>query len=312
MIDLSFSPKNIWLAIFFWMLSPAFSYAELTQIISLGAESSNHGKRSSINTRLEVSENKNLEDESTYQPVAKVFVDGEHVGTLVGAETPQQPLALIQIVELDSSNPHPEVLLSSFTFGAHCCRETKILTSDVTGKQWVEVSLGYFDGSPIEATDPLKKSQYIIHTYDNRFLYRFGCYACSAAPSIILQLIGTEFHNVTRKPQYLSIHKENLRDMEERLNDALKEDPNGFLAGYVANKALVGELWSGWRIMLKNYNIDTDWGLKECEEGVDANGNCKGEEITYDFPAALKKFSTETGYITTAEAESLASIKIDN
>ena len=55
------------------------------------------------------------------QPVAVVRVNGNEVGRLVGAEKwGGSPAAVVQIAEMDPENPYPEVLLSSFTGGAHC------------------------------------------------------------------------------------------------------------------------------------------------------------------------------------------------
>jgi len=58
------------------------------------------------------------------QPVAVVRVNGNEVGRLVGAEKwGGSPAAVVQIAEMDPANPYPEVLLSSFTGGAHCCNQ---------------------------------------------------------------------------------------------------------------------------------------------------------------------------------------------
>ena len=36
--------------------------------------------------------------------------------------------AVLQVLEMDPSNPYPEVLLSTFTGGAHGCNDTRVLT----------------------------------------------------------------------------------------------------------------------------------------------------------------------------------------
>ena len=74
--------------------------------------------------------------------------------------------------------------------------------------------------------------------------------------------------------------------------------PNGFLAGYVANKALVGELSEGWDRMLQLYDTSSEMGLTECEGDLDANGKCMGGDSVYNsFPEALRAFLVDTVYI---------------
>ncbi len=289
---------------FFSILSVAWAdsaQADVVQMISADVAVSGHDHRSSVGTRVEVKELKDPDGETTFQPVVTVTVDGTVVGQLAGVETSQQPSALVQLVQLDHANPYPEVLISSFTFGAHCCSEVKVLTSDASGKTWTEVDLGHFDGGAIEATDPVGDGQYVIHSYDNRFLYQFGCYACSFAPARILQLEGTTVVDVTRHPKYVPVHRKNLAVMAEWFKESERTPANPFLAAYVANKALVGELADGWKTMLELYDAADDWGLKVCEAGTDDNGRCKADEIKREFPVVLKAFLAETGHISSGD-----------
>ena len=232
------------------------------------------------------------------QPVAVVRVNGNEVGRLVGAEKwGGSPASVVQIAEMDPENPYPEVLLSSFTGGAHCCNQIQVLTSDRSGQTWREVTLGPFDGGDSPAEDPLRNGRFLIVDVDNRFLYRFACYACSTAPARIWQLQGDAFVDVSHRPEFKPLHRRNLQRMAEWFQQKNPESPNGFLAGYVANKALVGELYDGWDRMTQRYD-SSDWGLKECKGDLDDNGKCLGREIVYSsFPEALRAFLIDTGYI---------------
>jgi hypothetical protein len=49
--------------------------------------------------------------------------------------------------------------------------------------------------------------------------------------------------DVSHRPEFKPLHRCNLQRMAEWFLQKKPEDPNGFLAGYVANKALVGELY---------------------------------------------------------------------
>lgn len=232
------------------------------------------------------------------QPVAIVRVNGSEVGRLIGAEW-HGPAALVQIAEMDPSNPYPEVLLSSFTGGAHCCNQIQVLTSDRSGQTWREVTLGPFDGSDAPAQDPLRNGRFLIVDVDNRFLYRFACYACSSAPARIWELQGDAFVDVSHRPEFKPIHRRNLQGMAEWFQQKDPQSPNGFLAGYVANKALVGELYDGWDRMTQRHEASSKWGLTECKGQLDDNGKCLGREIQYSsFPEALRAFLIDTGYLS--------------
>ena len=84
------------------------------------------------------------------QAVATVRVKGEVVGVLEGPESPvgMNGAAVVQIVNLDPANVYPEVLLSAFTGGAHCCNQMQVLTRPMGQQLWRTVSLGPFNGGP--------------------------------------------------------------------------------------------------------------------------------------------------------------------
>ncbi|XGB41693.1 MAG: hypothetical protein LVS60_15815 [Nodosilinea sp. LVE1205-7] len=233
-----------------------------------------------------------------WTPTVRVFLKHHLVGTIQGAEAPF-PGALVQIVELDTANPYPEVLLSSFTGGAHCCNQVTVLTSDASGHSWQKVELGAFNGSPqpAEDIDFDNRDEYV--TADDRFLYTFASYAGSAAPAQIWQLQGNQFVDVTHQPQFIYFHRERLSGMADWFKQQDPEmEKNGFLAGYVATKALVGELQEGWQQMLKSYDAQSDWGLTTCQAGYDDRGNCKAPEVRYpSYPQALRAFLIQTGYL---------------
>ena len=248
---------------------------------------------------------------ATKTPVVSVSVNGQEVGRLVGAQAPYSS-SVVQLADLDPSNKYPEVILSSFTGGAHCCTEIKALSSDASGNNWSEVKLGSYDGGPSPAKDPLSDGRYYITVADDRFLYKFTNYACSASPTRLLRLEGKSLKDVTLDQAFFAYHSKAARSFEDSLPPAGDERYssdciNGFLAGYVAAKALVGELESGWQTMLKSYFRGSDWGLKECLSGYDEKGDCRGPETVYSsFPEALKALLLRAGYIKVGTGASLS------
>lgn len=231
-----------------------------------------------------------------------VTVDGTTVGRIAGIEKPGgfSLSTLLQIVDLDRTNPYPEVLLSSFTGGAHCCNDTRVLTSDREGRHWQLVTLGPFDGGEMPATDPLANGTYLVEGVDNRFLYQFSSYAGSVAPPRFWQLQGTSFVDVSHQPEFVPLHRRRLEQLSSWFREPVGDaEVNGFLAGYVATAALVGEFQAAWQQMLARYDRRSDWGLRSCTAGFDDQGHCRAPELVYPtFPSALSAFLVQTGYLS--------------
>ena len=248
------------------------------------------------------------------QPLATVYENNEIVGVIHGAKRPgyRNSAAHVQITNLDESNTTPEVLLSSFTGGAHCCGTVHVLTKNVMTQDWNVVGLGPFDGGTIEAVDPLKGNQPLIVTYDNRFLYQFASYAASAAPAQLWKLTKGIFNDVSKDPIYQKIHLKNIKSLEKTLDNFPyhQRNPNGLLAAYVATKAIVGELQLAWEFMLQRYDSKQEWGLQKCRSGYDKKGRCIQMEIYKSYPEALLEFLIDTGYLSSTNAGDIRSITI--
>ena len=71
---------------------------------------------------------------------------------------------------------------------------------------------------------------------------------------------------------------------------------NGFLAGYVGEKILLGEGKQAWELMLDHYDKASDWGLEVAIKPLDEDGDCPGKTITLTFPDALERMLKENGY----------------
>jgi hypothetical protein len=239
-------------------------------------------------------EEKSEEGEVVRSPVITVFADGKEVAKLEdeGAGFANPPVSL-QIAELDPSNQHPEVVVSFYTGGAHCCSVTSVLTSSADGATWKTVDVGEFDGGPLLAVDIDGDGRYEFETRDNAFLYTFGCYACSEAPLYILAVENGAVKNVTGEERFRPAHAAYLKTM---IGNAPEEEPNGFLAGYVGEKILLGEGKQAWGIMLAHYDHDSDWGLESCEEKLNEDGECPAGTIKLTFPDALERMLKESGY----------------
>lgn len=264
-----------------------------------------------IEVRGELFSEKSKYGAETKTPVVAVSIGGIEVGRVIGSQSPYSS-AVVQLADLDPSNKYPEVLLSSFTGGAHCCNQVKVLTSDKSGENWFEAELPAFDGSSAPAQDPIGTGHYYIVAGDDRFLYRFTNYSCSISPPQIWTLDGEKFKNVSFSPDFSAFHLKQLKSIEDGFSERIKGSSdsdcvNGFLAGYVAIKALVGQLEGGWSKMLSYYYRNSDWGLSECQAGYDDKGECRGIETKYSsFPESLKAFLLRAGYIKVGSSSELS------
>lgn len=203
------------------------------------------------------------------------------------------PPVSIQIAELDPGNSYPEVVVSFFTGGAHCCSVTSVVTSNADGSEWTTVDVGEFDGGPMLAVDLDGDGTSEFETRDNAFLSAFGCYACSQAPLQVLALDGAEIKDASADPRFKLAHAAWLKNM---IVSVPEPDVNGFLAGYVGQKIRLGEGKQAWGLMLNHYDRNRGWGLEICDGTRDARGECSGNTSKVSFPEALELMLKENGY----------------
>ncbi|WP_072619907.1 hypothetical protein [Spirulina major] len=191
----------------------------------------------------------------------------------------------IWLQDLNNDNT-AEVIVSNYSGGAHCCT-----THDVyewTGETFEHTTLGPSDGYGGSFQDLDNDGIVEFTTFDGAFLYAFSSYAGSFPPSQILRIGPNGLEDVTRD------YPEQLRGTAWQMYQAIQDrdsDINGVLAGYVAQKILLGEFEEGWQFMLARYDRTSDWGLDVY--------NDVGEVVHQhpDFPTALRAFLKEHGYL---------------
>lgn len=214
----------------------------------------------------------------------------------------ERPPAAASVIRLDASSPEPQIVFTAHWGGAHCCTVTKVATATADGR-WRVVTGKTLDGDGYAFEDIDGDGAHELISLDNSFLYAFASYAESSAPMQISTLVGDRLVERTRDPRY----QRYLRQQVYRLEHFASLYPaqwrsNGFLAGWVGAKALVGEFDEAWARMLTLYDRTSDWGLTECLVER-TNGLCpKGQERTLTFPVALRKHLEQGGYVTKGAA----------
>lgn len=240
-------------------------------------------------------ERRRVDGDMTEAPVLRVVVGGKEVLEVVGVPSGLDiPAAEATITEIDPTNDSEEVYFASWTGGAHCCAAVTVATKGDSG--WSAVEIGTFDGGTDFLDDLDGDGANEIVTVDQRFLYRFDCYACSASPLAITTLRKGEVVDVTRDPAFREAHREWLLNIEESVEPDDRWTSPGFLAGWVATKALLGEGAAAWNELVARWNWQGDQGEEVCLSGGELERCPRIDRAVLKFPERLKRFLAETGY----------------
>ena len=147
--------------------------------------------------------------------------------------------APLQVVDLDADG-EPEVLVDTYTGGAHCCALTEILRFDGTTYAPAETSWGNI-GYELKDLDGDGRPEFV--TADDAFSYAFASFAGSFHPPLVLDYDVTakgSFRDVTRR--FPALARKNARDALHTLARARRGhfETLGPVAAYVADLYLLG------------------------------------------------------------------------
>lgn len=234
-------------------------------------------------------------DAESEVPVLYVKVGGVQVLEVPGAASGfGYPATDASIVEMDPTNNRPEVYFTSYTGGAHCCSTVIVATETAAG--WVAVKVGTFDGGGDYLEDVNQDGEAEVVTVDNRFLYTFDCYACSAAPLVIYSIRNGQLVDQTTSPQYASAHERWLKELEDWLEPGERWTSPGFLAGWVAANVRVGRGADAFRQVEERWDLAADEGEEVCLTGQELDQCPRGQRTVLKFPERLKLFLVQNGY----------------
>lgn len=195
----------------------------------------------------------------------------------------------IELTDLDSDGT-PEVVVQTFTGGAHCCLATTTYTWQ--NEQFNPIYFGYLDGGGGEFIDLNGDGLMEFVTFDNAFLYSFSSYAGSYPPSVVLTYENGTYRDTTPQfTNYLEDIAAGMRFTVEGPEFADRADKNGVLAGYVAQNIRLGRYREAWLFMLSHYDRTDDWGLSTYTDDGEAT------QTYADFPTALYAFLQDLGYL---------------
>ena len=212
---------------------------------------------------------------------------------------PYNPTAA-HIARLDGSSPFPQVVVTHFTGGAHCCTDMTVLTF-VDGR-WQTVDVGEFDSDGPRIEDLNGDGAAELVGKDDSFDYAFASYAASYAPPKVLRLAGARIVDASHNPEFRRpILQMLLANQGLATPDEWRD--NGFLGGWVAHNALVGNGAEAWRRMLDLYDRNSDWDLSVCAIATKGGEPCPDyAKRRRDFRPLCENFSPKTATASTAPA----------
>ena len=202
--------------------------------------------------------------------------------------------ASLGVGRFDPASPEPQLLLTTYTGGAHCCVHIQLL--DKLGGKWRRVNVGTFDGSPFGALprDIDGDGALDIVHWDDRFAYAFGSYAGSWMPPRVFNIRNGKAADVSAEPRFRSLFVKDYAAAEKMCRDG----GNGACAGLVADGARIGHLDEAWKVALAHFDTTVDWSFPGCKVAV--KGDCPKDQRfkTAEFRAALTQLLVKAGYTT--------------
>lgn len=206
-----------------------------------------------------------------------------------------EPPASVHVVRFDRSTKHEQLVFEAHTGGAHCCMTTKIAFEDAEGK-WKMIDAETLDGIGYQFEDVDGDGVSELLSVDNTFLYAFEAYAFSNAPLRIHSFQRGELKNVTKSPAFQPRLRQFVHIMEYAVDSNVPWNSNGFLGGWVAAKALIGQIADAWGVMLASYDRKSEWDLSTCAVPVTPSGCPDDKVVKRTFPEALRAHLEKNGY----------------
>ena len=213
------------------------------------------------------------------------------------------PGARFAVGTLDPSNPIKQVLLVTYSGGAHCCTGRTVL--ELVDGHWkaLELPAGGEQDAEEFPKDENKDGVPDFVLSDDRFAYAFACFACSWMPPRIFDVKNGAIVELSASRKFDKIYE---ADMATAKAECLKPEeggsPNGYCAGFAADAARLGQFRAAWPVVLAHYQKNDDWDYPEgCKNNA---AKCGRRDIVHfkRYPQALINFLLRTGYITADDA----------
>ncbi len=231
-----------------------------------------------------------------YPPKVEVRYRGRRVAYKMFEDTVGKPH--VRIAEMDPANITPEVIITTFSGGMHCCAEIFVATalSEQENSSWRLVRLGEFDGNRTDTVQDYDGDGLVeVIENDGRFKGVYTNYNFSPTPPLVLAVRDGRKVNLTRDPAFRPLLEERAAEFRRTIIEASQagESANAALAAYVAIQMLLGRGDEAWQFLQRHY---TPQELTICPVPKRGGVDCPVPEEKMPFPRHLSRFLRETGY----------------
>jgi len=152
------------------------------------------------------------------------------------------PLVRVRDVDRDGEL---EVLVDTFTGGAHCCLESRFFRYVRASRSYAGTFHSWGNGA-YRAKNIDRRDGVELVSSDDRFAYAFTAFAASAFPIQIWQFEDGRFGDVTRSfPGQVELDSKGLWRLYEDVRRE-RTDVRGVLAAWLADECLLGRAEEGW------------------------------------------------------------------
>lgn len=208
--------------------------------------------------------------------------------------------ASMGVGRIDPDSPNLQLLLTSYTGGAHCCVHIQIL--DFIDGRWQVVDVGTFDGEPFDVfpTDLDGDGVIDIQPWDDRFAYAFGSYVESWMPPRVFNVRGGKVEDVSSASRYQPLFVDDYNEAKKQCLEHAYINTNAACAALVADGYRLGRADEAWTIAMANIDPRNDWILPGCKVKALA-GQCPEEQEFRpdEFRRALMQFLMDKGIAPT-------------
>jgi hypothetical protein len=157
----------------------------------------------------------------------------------VGLVPSQKP---VQVVNFGDTGGAPDVLLSLYTGGAHCCSVAQVFSYDPGTQTYSMVEHNFGDpGYRLERLSSAGGREFV--TADDSFAYTFTDFAASGLPVQVLQLQGRSFDNVTTQfPGLIGADAKQWITAYRKMASEHYSDSVGVIAAWAADEYMLGHV----------------------------------------------------------------------
>lgn len=190
----------------------------------------------------------------------------------------------------------PPVVILATPNGQDCCRQVRVVYA--AGRQLGIAELGEAPADVAERfpTDMNGDGRREWILPDRRFTAVFG--PSSPPPPMVFRFEGGRFRDVSAASEYGEVFANHLAPAQRLCTLG----SSGACAAFVASAARLGKAQWGWDIMLRNYSRDRIHDARvACEALSEPEQGACSVEAEAGFPARLRRFLLEAGYVRSIE-----------